>query len=102
MNNFFSVPTTVSTRDIQRNYTSIFNQVNTTNLPTLVISKNKPQVAIISLDAYNQYADYLAGKKFWTKIETLKKQNENVDQKKLQEEIDQTILAVRQKHDDQT
>jgi PHD/YefM family antitoxin component YafN of YafNO toxin-antitoxin module len=63
MNNFTALPATVSTRDIQRSYTSIFKQVDESKQPVLVISNNKPRAAIISLDAYNEYAHYLADKK---------------------------------------
>lgn len=41
---------TISTRDILRNYKEVFNRVRNTKQPAVVISKKKPQVAIVSLD----------------------------------------------------
>jgi prevent-host-death family protein len=37
-------------QDIRRNYKKIVGQVNETYTPTIVISNNQPQFAIISLD----------------------------------------------------
>src|SRR5882724_1518836 len=41
---------TISTRDIQRNYKEIFEQVKQTKRPTVVMNQKEPQVAIVSLD----------------------------------------------------
>lgn len=38
-------------RDIQRNYRRIAEEVNKTNKPTVVMSKNEPQFVIVSLKA---------------------------------------------------
>jgi PHD/YefM family antitoxin component YafN of YafNO toxin-antitoxin module len=95
MNTLSSFPNTISTRDIQRNYAAVFSQVNQTNMPTVVIANNKPQVAIISLDTYNEFAEYVAAKKLWASIDKLKKKNQKNDQVALQEEIAQAISEVR-------
>ena len=36
-------------RDLQRNYRKVAKEVNKTNKPTIVMSKNEPQFAIVSL-----------------------------------------------------
>lgn len=41
---------TVTARDILRNYRQVFNKVKKTKQPAVVVSKKKPQVAIVSLD----------------------------------------------------
>lgn len=37
-------------QDVRRNYKKVAEQVNGTNIPTIVISNNQPQFAIVSLD----------------------------------------------------
>jgi len=41
---------TVTARDILRNYREVFDKVKKTKQPAVVVSKQKPQVAIVSLD----------------------------------------------------
>jgi prevent-host-death family protein len=43
-------PSIISTRDIQRNYKEIFEQVKQTKKPVVVMNQKEPQVAIVSLD----------------------------------------------------
>lgn len=43
-------PSIVTARDILRNYKGVFDKVIKTKQPTVVVSKKKPQVAIVSLD----------------------------------------------------
>jgi len=49
------MPQTVSAKDIQRNYRAVFNMAKKSKKPVVVITNNKPDVAII--DA--QQLDYL-------------------------------------------
>jgi prevent-host-death family protein len=49
MNNFV-----VSSRDIQRRYKDIVERVKHTKHPALVVSQNEPQVAIVSLEDYEE------------------------------------------------
>lgn len=37
-------------QDVRRNYKKVVEEVNETNIPTIVISNNHPQFAIVSLD----------------------------------------------------
>jgi len=43
------LPKTVSSRDIQRNYRKIFNHAKKSKKPVVVLTNNKPDVAIIDL-----------------------------------------------------
>lgn len=40
----------ITPRDILRNYKKVFEKVKKTGQPVVVVSKKKPQVAIVSLD----------------------------------------------------
>lgn len=40
----------ITTREMLRNYKRVFEKVKNTKQPTVIISKKKPQVAIVSLD----------------------------------------------------
>lgn len=42
--------TTITARDILRDYKNVFNDVKRTNRPAIVTSHKEPQVAIISLE----------------------------------------------------
>jgi prevent-host-death family protein len=44
----------VSSRDMQRGYKGIVERVKHTKQPALVLSQNEPQVAIVSLDDYEE------------------------------------------------
>src|SRR3989344_6249394 len=45
------MPKTVSVSDIQKNYRKVFNTVKKTKEPVIVLSNNKPDVAIIDYDS---------------------------------------------------
>lgn len=42
-------------QDIRRNYKEIVDQVNETNLPTVVISNNRPQFVIVSVKMLSDF-----------------------------------------------
>ena len=44
------MPNIVSVSDIQKNYRKVFDRVKRTKEPVIVLSKNKPDVAIIDYD----------------------------------------------------
>ncbi|TSC86652.1 MAG: Uncharacterized protein G01um10147_864 [Microgenomates group bacterium Gr01-1014_7] len=46
------MPRTVSVSDIQKNYRKIFNTAKRTKEPVVVLANNKPEVAIIDYEAY--------------------------------------------------
>lgn len=43
------MPNTVSAAQIQKNYRSIFNNVKSTKQPTIVLTNNQPDVAIVDV-----------------------------------------------------
>ena len=48
------MPTTTTARDIQRNYRQIFDQVKASGEPTIVLTNNQPDVAIIDINKLEQ------------------------------------------------
>lgn len=46
------MPKTVSASDIQKNYRKIFDSAKRTKEPVIVLSNNKPDVAIIDYEAF--------------------------------------------------
>jgi len=50
---------TTSAREIQRNYKRIFEQAVDTGEPIYVMAKNKPQVAIVSMDLLDRITKQL-------------------------------------------
>lgn len=48
------MPQTVSAKDIQRNYRSVFNLAKKTKKPVVVITNNQPDVAIIDVKEYDR------------------------------------------------
>ena len=44
------ITTTITSRDILRDYKNVFNNVKNTKHPAIVTSHKEPQVAIVSLD----------------------------------------------------
>ena len=48
------MPKTASSKDIQRNYRTLFNEVIATEDPLFVLNNNKPEVVVISLKTYEE------------------------------------------------
>lgn len=48
-------------QNVRRNYKKVVEQVNKTNTPTIVISNNQPQFAIINLDMLKKVQTPLKG-----------------------------------------
>lgn len=84
---------TISAREMQRNYKKIFDRVKRTKEPVIVISNNKPQAAIVSLDViadYQRERDFTFLKEIWAK-------NKNADSKKAMKDITEVVEEVRQR-----
>ena len=45
----------VAIRQVQRNYKELVQQINKTGEPLIITGNEKPQFAILSLKAFNQY-----------------------------------------------
>ena len=46
------MPKTASSKDIQKNYRALFNEVMDTEEPLFVLNNNKPEVVVISLKTF--------------------------------------------------
>ena len=51
------MPKTASSKDIQRNYRALFNEVMEKEEPLFVLNNNKPEVVIISVKAYESLSE---------------------------------------------
>ena len=49
---FHTMPKTASSKDIQRNYRTLFDEVIDTEEPLVVINNSKPEVVILSVKMY--------------------------------------------------
>src|SRR3989339_405034 len=63
--NTLSILNTVSARQLQRDYKSIFANVNKTNTPIMVISNNEPQVVILSIKEMDNINKFFSEQKLW-------------------------------------
>lgn len=88
---------TVSARDIQRNYRKIFDQVKKTQKPIVVISNNKPQAAIVSLEQLAQYEADRRRARMFTLIDSIRERNKNKNPDELYRDITKEVEEVRQK-----
>lgn len=48
------MPKTASSKDIQKNYRTLFNEVMDTEEPLVVLNHNKPEVVILSINTYKE------------------------------------------------
>lgn len=48
------MPKTASSKDIQKNYRSLFNEVMESEEPLFVLNNNNPEVVVISLKTYEE------------------------------------------------
>ncbi|MBI4234926.1 type II toxin-antitoxin system Phd/YefM family antitoxin [Candidatus Peregrinibacteria bacterium] len=55
---FKSMPKTASSREIQKNYRALFDEVMETKEPLFVLNNNKPEVVVISLQTYESLSNY--------------------------------------------
>ena len=92
-----TLPTTVSARQIQRDYKSVFSQVKKTNQPVMVISSNEPQVVIMSVDRFNQYIQAESKQNLWEIISSIQAKNKYNDPIATQKDIDEAVEDARQK-----
>lgn len=46
------MPKTASSKDIQKNYRALFNEVMDTGEPLFVLNNNKPEVVVISIKTF--------------------------------------------------
>lgn len=51
-----TMPKTASSRDIQKNYRGLFNEVIDSEEPLFVLNNNKPEVVVLSIKTYESLA----------------------------------------------
>lgn len=91
-----TLPSTVSARQIQRDYKSVFSQVKKTNKPIMVISNNEPQVVLISIEKFNQYFQAETETKFWEAVSEIQSKNRYNDPITTQKDIDEAVETAKQ------
>lgn len=52
-----TMPNIASVRDIQRNYTSLFNAVKQNKQPLYLLSNNKPQVVVLDVNFFENMVE---------------------------------------------
>lgn len=90
-------PQTISSRDIQRSYKSIFTRVKRTQKPVVVISNNQPQAAIISLEMLDKFTQLQQEQDLWNTIEAIQAKNANKDPDEVYKDVTEAVEEVRQK-----
>ena len=89
-------PTTVSAREFQRDYKSVFAKANQSNEPIIIISNNKPQAVVISLKKMDEYNKLIAEQKFWEVVREIQSKNRYNDPITTQKIIDEAVEETRQ------
>lgn len=95
--NTISVLNTVSARQLQRDYKSVFANVNKTNKPIVVISNNEPQAVILSIKEMDNINKFFSEQKFWEAVREIQSKNRYNDPIATQKDIDEAVDDARQK-----
>lgn len=91
---------TVSARDVQRNYRKIVERVKKKNQPVVVIRKNQPEVAIVSLDILAEYKELKTSTFDWTIVDRIRALNADKDPDEVYKEVTEEVEKVRQERYD--
>ena len=84
---------TASARDVQRNYRKVIDRVKKTKQPVIIISRNEPEVAIVTLEDYQR----LQRKKLdWSFLNDVWERNKNLDPDEVYKEVTEEVEKVRQ------
>lgn len=89
---YMQLTNTVSARDVQRQYKKIFARVNRTKKPVVVISDNKPQAAIVSLDMLEEYERA----RDFAVIDEIQALNRDKDPDEVMRDVTEAVEEVRQ------
>lgn len=92
-NSYF--PSTVSAREIQRRYKKILEKVKRTKKPIVVMSDNKPQAAIVSLDILEEYNKFKSDQELFSIIDKLQAKNRDEDPDKVLKDVTEAVEEVR-------
>ena len=89
-------PNAVSARDIQRQYRKVFDKVKKTQKPVVVMSNNKPQAAIISLNMLEDYLNLQLEQATFTVINRIRQRNKAQKSDQVYKQITNIVEGVRQ------
>src|SRR3989344_760795 len=92
-NSYF--PSTVSAREIQRGYKKILEKVKKTRKPIVVMTDNKPQAAIVSLDILEEYNKFKSDQELFSIIDKLQAKNRDKDPIKVLKDVTEAVEEVR-------
>lgn len=92
-----SLLNTVSARELQRDYKSVFSKVQKTKKPIIVISNNQPQAVIVSLDSFNELSENLNRQLLWDTITSIQSRNLDKNPEEVERDVMDAIKRVRMK-----
>lgn len=93
----FTLPSTVSARDIQRGYKKVFDTVKRVRRPVVVMANNDPQAAIISIDMLEEYNRLKQDEELFTIINEIWAKNRSKDPDEVLRDVTGDVEEVRQR-----
>ncbi|MFH1244298.1 MAG: type II toxin-antitoxin system Phd/YefM family antitoxin [bacterium] len=94
---YLPILNTVSARELQRDYKSIFIKAKKTKEPIMVIGNNEPQIIMLSPDTFKRYSDSLSRQELWETIASIQADNPNTNEKEVEADVLAAIKRVRMK-----
>ena len=95
--NYLHILSTVSARELQRDYKSIFMKAKKIKEPIMVISNNEPQIIMLSPDTFKRYANSMSKQELWDTIASIQADNPNTNETKVETDVLAAIKRVRMK-----
>lgn len=95
-----SLLNTVSARELQRDYKSVFSKAKKVKAPIMIISNNEPQGFLLDPVTFKRYADSLSRQELWETIASIQKDNPYTNESEVEEDILAAIKRVRMKSND--
>lgn len=94
---YLPILSTVSARELQRDYKSVFLKAKKTQEPIMVISNNKPQIIMLSPDTFKRYSDSLSRQELWETIASIQADNPSTNESEVKTDVLAAIKRVRMK-----
>lgn len=88
---------TVSARELQRDYKSVFSKAKKVKAPIMIISNNEPQAFVLDPATFKRYADSLSRQELWETIASIQKDNPNTNESVVETDVLAAIKRVRMK-----
>ncbi len=93
----YAFPATISARDIQRGYKKVFDAVKRTKRAVVVMTNNRPQAAIISVDALEEYKRMKEDQELFAIIDEIQSRNRDKTVEEVERDIAKDVTEVRKK-----